>query len=329
MTAGRALITGVDGQDGSYLAELLLERGYEVAGTVRGEPDRERPNLAGVRDRIELVPADLLDPASLRAALEAVRPHELYHLAAPTFVPASWEDPASTIAAIAGGTGVLLAAAAARGDGARVFVASSSEVFGDAGESPQHEGSPMRPRSPYGVAKLAAHRLVAVYRARGLFACSGITFNHESVRRPERFLPRKVTRGVAAIRLGLQDELALGSLDAVRDWSAATDVVRGAWLALQHDEPGDYVLASGEGRTVRSLVETAFAHAGLEADAHVRIDPAFVRPPEATPPVGDPSRARAVLGWEPETTFEQLVGAMVDADLAELRASGAPGPSGS
>jgi GDPmannose 4,6-dehydratase len=329
MTARRALITGVDGQDGSYLAELLVGHGYDVVGMVREPLDRERPNLAAVRERISLVPGDLLEPASLRGALEAVRPHELYHLAAPTFVPASWEDPAGTMAAIAGATGVLLAAAQALDPGMRVFVATSSEVFGDAGESPQHEGSAMRPRSPYGVAKLAAHRLVGVYRGRGLFACSGITFNHESVRRPERFLPRKVTRGAAAIRLGLQDELALGSLDAVRDWSAATDVVRGAWLTLRHDEPGDYVLASGEGRTVRDLVAAAFAHVGLDPDAYVRVDPAFVRPPEATPPVGDPSRARDVLGWRPETSFAELIGAMVDADLAGLRASGAPGPSGS
>jgi GDPmannose 4,6-dehydratase len=193
-------------------------------------------------------------------------------------------------------------------------------VFGDAGVSPQREDSPMRPWSPYGVAKLAAHRLVGAYRRAGLHASSGITFNHESPRRPERFLPRKVTRGAAAIALGHERELSLGSLDAVRDWSAAQDIVRGALLAVEHDAPGDYVLASGVGRTVGDLVAAAFAHVGLDPADHVRVDPAFVRPPEATPPVGDPSKARRVLGWEPEVSFEELIGAMVDADLADLGA---------
>jgi GDPmannose 4,6-dehydratase len=315
----RALITGIGGQDGSYLAELLVAKDYEVVGLVRRDPDEAYPTLTSVMDRISLVRGDLLDPASLRRAIAEVRPDELYHLAAPTFVPASWGDPTSTIAAIAGATSTLLAAVLEIDRTMKVHVATSSEIFGDAGESPQREDSPCRPRAPYGVAKLAAHGMVRVMRAHhGLFACSGITFNHESPRRPDHFLPRKVTRGAAAIKLGQADTLELGSMDAVRDWCHARDVVRGAWLALQHDEPGDYVFASGIGRTVEDLVQTAFAVVDLDWRDHVTVNPAFVRPPEATPPVGDPSRAREVLGWEPETSFEQTIAEMVSADLDEL-----------
>jgi GDPmannose 4,6-dehydratase len=312
VSSRRALVTGVTGQDGSYLAELLTAGGCDVWGLVR--PGSPAP--AGVTP----VDGDLLDPASLHAAVEAARPHELYHLAAPTFVPASWEDPTETMAAIAGGTAALLAAALARPERPRVWIATSSEVFGDAGESPQHERTPMRPRTPYGVAKLAAHGLAGAMRDRhGLFACSGITYNHESPRRPGRFLSRKVTRAAAAISLGLQDELVLGDLGAVRDWSHAADVVRAAVLALRHDEPGDYVIASGVGHTVRELVDVAFAHAGIDPAGRVRVDPELVRPPEATALVGDASRARAVLGWEPEHGFEATIAEMVDADLAALR----------
>jgi GDPmannose 4,6-dehydratase len=323
VSAGRALITGISGQDGSYLAELLLEQGYEVVGMARrpGRIDEEPGALAGVRDRIRVVQGDLLDPSTLYRAVAEVQPTELYHLAAPTFVPASWGDPTETVQAIAGGTAALLAGSLALGDGApRVWVATSSEIFGDAGESPQHERSPMRPRTPYGVAKLAAHGLVGAMRTgQGLFACSGITYNHESPRRPERFLPRKVTSGVAAISLGLQDELVLGDLGAVRDWTHAADIVHGAWLALQADEPGDVVLASGVPRTVGELVAVAFAHVGLDSERHVRVDPSLVRDPEPTAPVGDPSRARAVLGWQPTHSFEEMIAEMVDADLARLR----------
>lgn len=315
VTARRALVTGITGQDGWYLTQLLLQKGYEVTGVAR-DPAR-------VPDGVRGLAGDLLDPASLVRAVEDVAPHELYHLAAPTFVPASWEDPAGVMAAIPGATGTLLVAAARVDPAMRVFVATSSEIFGDAGESPQSERSPMRPRSPYGIAKLAAHQLVGVLRERlGLFAVSGITYNHESPRRPERFLPRKVTRGAAAIALGLEEELTLGDLGAVRDWSHAADVMRGAWMSLQADAPGDYVFASGVGRTVGDLVDAAFAAAGVEGGRdRVRVDPAFVRPPEATPPVGDPSHARAVLGWEPEIGFEQLIAEMVSADLAQLRAA--------
>jgi GDPmannose 4,6-dehydratase len=318
VAARRALITGITGQDGSYLADLLLAEGAQVTGLVR-DADRARDE---VDERIGLLEGDLLDPASLTSAVAEARPGELYHLAAPTFVPDSWDDPTGTIRAIAGATATLLAGAVALHAGTRIFVATSSELFGDAGESPQHERSPMRPRTPYGVAKLAAHGLVGAMRAHhGLFACSGIAFNHESPRRPERFVPRKVARAAAAIKLGLQDELVIGDLDAVRDWSHAEDVMRAAILALRAPEPGDYVLASGRGRTVGELVEVAFGHAGLDPEEYVRVDPALVRPPEDTPPVGDPTRAREVLGWRPRWSFEAMVGAMVDADLAALAAA--------
>ncbi|MBA2644101.1 MAG: GDP-mannose 4,6-dehydratase [Solirubrobacterales bacterium] len=316
----RALITGIAGQDGSYLAELLLAEGYEVAGLVR-DPGRAMPLLDAVRDDLTLIAGDLLAPASLRDAVAQVHPHELYHLAAPSFVPASWDDPTETVAAIAGATAALLSAARAVDPGMRIWVASSSEIFGDAGESPQHEFSPMRPRTPYGVAKLAAHGLVGTMRDHfGVFACSGITFNHESPRRPERFVTRKITRGAAAIALGQQDELVLGDLGAVRDWCHARDVVRGAWLALQAEDPHDYVLASGHGRTVGDLVERAFAEAGIDSSGRVRVDPRFVRPPESVPSVGDPRRAREILGWAPRVSFEEMVGEMVRADLAALSA---------
>jgi GDPmannose 4,6-dehydratase len=314
----RALITGISGQDGSYLAQLLLDKGYDVTGVVRDPVDRELAHLGGSRERISLVSGDLTVPQTLRDALGAVRPHELYHLAAPTFVPASWEDPAAVLGEIAGATAELLGAARRLDPDLRVFVASSSEIFGDAGESPQHERSPMRPRSPYGVAKLAAHGLVGALRERfGTFAVSGIFYNHESPRRPEQFLPRKVTRGAAAIALGIEEELVLGDLEAVRDWSHAADIMRGAWLSLQAGAPRDYVFASGRGRTVRELVETAFAAAGVDPEGRVTVDPAFVRAPDPTPPVGDPSRARRELGWEPQISFEAMIAEMVQADLAE------------
>ena len=307
-----ALVTGITGQDGSYLAELLVGEGTEVVGLVR--PGRERPALDGVA----FVEADIRDAAALAAAIREVGPSELYHLAAPTFVPASWDDPADTMDAIAGATAAVLVSA--RETGARVVVPSSPEIFGDAGVSPQDEESPRRPRSPYGVAKLAAHELVRVMRARdGLHASAVVTYNHESPRRPERFVTRKITRGAALIAAGRESELVLGDLDAQRDWSHAKDIVRGMVLALRHDEPGDYVLASGVARTVRDFVEAAFAAAGVPVEGHVRVDEAFVRPPESTVMVGDPSHARTTLGWEPEVSFEQLVREMVEADLERVR----------
>ncbi len=321
MAQPRALITGIGGQDGSYLAEQLLQDGHEVVGMVRRPVDRRQPNLAGIHDRLSFVHGDLADPASLRQALQDVRPDVLFHLAAPTFVPDSWVDPTGTLAAIAGGTGTLLATVIESLPDTRVVVVSSAEIFGDAGESPQHERSPMRPHSPYGVAKLAAHGLVGVMRAHhGLHASSAITFNHESPRRPTRFLPRKVTRGVAEMTLGRADELVLGDLSAVRDWCDARDVVRGLRLMAAADTPGDYVLASGVARTVQDLVDAAFGAAGLDPAGRVRVDPAFVRPAEATQPLGDPSRAREALGWTPEIPFAQTIADMLAADLAELQA---------
>ena len=306
-------MTGVSGQDGSYLAALLVERGYEVVGLVRGSG-------ADLPDGVSALTGDLLAPATLRATVHDARPDELYHLAAPTFVPDSWEDPTETVAAIATATATLLAAARKVDPAMRVWVSTSSEVFGDAGESPQTERSPMRPRTPYGAAKLAAHGLVGAMRERwGLFACSGLTYNHESPRRPERFLTRKVTRGAAAIKLGLESELVLGDLDAVRDWSHAADVVRAAWLALQAPEPDDYVIASGVGRTVRDFAAAAFAALDLDWEGHVRVDPALVRAPDPVALVGDAARARERLGWTPERSFEDLVAEMVAADLAALR----------
>jgi GDPmannose 4,6-dehydratase len=306
----RALITGITGQDGSYLSELLLDSGYEVVGMVRAPAE-----LAGVRT----VLGDLGDPASLRAAVLETAPDELYHLAAPTFVPASWKDPAGTLALVAGATATLLQAARELDAGVRVLVASSGEIFGAARVSPQNEDTPMRPRSPYGVAKLAAYGLVDTIRAKhGLHASSAIAYNHESPRRPERFLPRKVARGAAAIKLGRREELVLGDLAAVRDWCHARDVVRGYHLMLAQDEPGDYVLAGGVGRTVGELVDAAFGAVGLDPSAYVRVDPELVRPSERTPPVGDISRARERLGWAPETSFQAMVEEMVRADLADL-----------
>jgi len=316
----RALITGIAGQDGSYLADHLIADGTDVVGLIRAA-DRQSPNLEHLSGSIQMVEGDLLDPMSLRRAVAEVAPDELYHLAAPTFVPASWDDPTSTVAAIAGATSTILAAARETDAAMRVYVATSSEIFGDSGVSPQDEDSPKHPRSPYGVAKLAAHQLIALMRERhGQHVSAGITFNHESPRRPPHFVPRKITRGAAAISLGLQEELRLGDLDAQRDWTDARDVVRGAVLALRHDTPGDYVFASGVPRTVRDLVEAAFAHVGESPDGRVVTDPEFVRPPEATLLLGDPSRARATLGWEPQISFEQMIGEMVDVDLAELRA---------
>ncbi len=325
----RVLITGVTGQDGGYLAEQLLAGGDEVIGTVRA-PDGalEAAGLGQLDGRVGLLAADLLDAASVRRAIAEAQPHEIYHLAAPTFVPDSWEDPSEVTAAIAGGTATVLAAAGALGDDVRVLVATSSEIFGDAGVSPQSEDAPMRPRSPYGVAKLAAHGLVGTLRARHeRFLVSAITFNHESPRRPERFLPRKVSLGVAAIAAGRAETLTLGDQRAVRDWSHARDVVAGMVLALRHEAPGDYVFASGVPHTVGELVDAAFVAAGVERHVpdgeggtrdRVLVDPRFVRPPEQWPPVGDPSKARELLGWRPQVSFEQLVGELVAADLARL-----------
>jgi GDPmannose 4,6-dehydratase len=317
----RALITGVGGQDGSLLAELLLDAGYEVVGLVRpGSPRYE--NLAPIEGRIELYEADLLNQTSLAQALRAARPTEVYNLAAPSFVPASWEQPVHTAEFAAVGATSLLEAIRSVDPGIRFYQASSSEIFGDPSEVPQTEDTPLAPVTPYGVAKAYAHFSARSYRHRyGLFACSGILYNHESPRRPLEFLPRKVAHGAAAISLGLQDELVLGDLDARRDWGYAGDYVRAMWLMLQQDEPGDYVVASGDSHSVRDLVQSAFGYVGLDWQEHVRVDPALQRGlAELHRLVGDARRARERLGWQPELDFTQLVHLLVDADLERLRA---------
>jgi len=322
MSARRSLITGIAGQDGSLLAELLLAEGCEVVGTTHADPAAAAasPNLAAIADRIEIVHADLLAPEIVRDAIACARPDEVFHLAAPSFVPASWDDPTETFAAILGATAVVLGAAA-RAD-ARVVVAASGEIFGDCGVSPQTENSPCLPTTPYGVAKLGAHHLVRIWRDKhGAHASSAVAYNHESERRPEQFVTRRITRGAAAIALGRSDELVLGDLDAMRDWSAARDIVRGFVLMARQEEPGDYVLASGRARTVRDVVGAAFGAAGVDPEGRVTVDPSFVRSPGHTPRLGDPSLARERLGWHAETTFEDLIAEMVRADLAELGAA--------
>jgi GDPmannose 4,6-dehydratase len=320
----RALITGIGGQDGSYLAELLLEHGYQVIGLVRPGA-RGSENLASIEHVIELHEADLLHQTSLTQALRAARPDEIYNLAAPSFVPASWERPVETAEFAAVGATSLLEAIRTVDPKIRFYQASSSEIFGDPRDTPQTEETPLSPVTPYGVAKAYAHFSARSYRHRyGLFACSGILYNHESPRRPLEFLPRKVAHGAAAISLGLQEELLLGDLDARRDWGYAKDYVRAMWLMLQQDAPDDYIVASGKDHSVRELVQAAFAHVDLEWQGHVRVDPALERgAAELHRLVGNPTRARERLGWEPEVDFTQLVHLLVDADLQRLRADDA------
>jgi GDPmannose 4,6-dehydratase len=315
-----ALVTGVTGQDGSFLAELLLERGYRVTGMVRNGPDGALGSSEHLRDRIELVSGDLLELESLTRAVATLRPDELYHLAAPSFVPDSWRRPAETFVAIAGATGALLETVRDRSEHTRAFVAVSGAMFGAAPASPQREDTPCHPETPYATAKLAAHQLAGQLRAHdGFFACSGILFNHESERRPESFVTRKITRAAAAIKLGLAQEVVLGDLSAVRDWSFAGDIMLGAWLMLQQDQPDDYVLASGTGRSVEEFADVAFAHVGLRASDYIRVDRTLQRGPEQIAPVGDPDRARRRLGWQPTISFAQLVERMVESDLQALR----------
>ena len=314
-----ALITGVTGQDGSFLAELLLEKGYRVTGVVRALPAESLGCSEHLRERLSLIRGDLLEPESLRSAIDEVRPREIYHLAAPSFVPESWRAPSATLAAIAGSAAAVLEAVRDLDVAARVFIASSGLMFGDAREWPQTEETPCRPATPYAIAKLAAHELAGAMRERdGVHASSGIAYNHESERRPGSFVTRKITHAAAAIALGRESELALGDLAAVRDWSFAGDVMHGAWLMLQQESADDYVLASGIGRTVSDFVRAAFACLELEPERYVRVDEALVRPPERTPNVGDPSRALERLGWEPQMSFEALVERMVRTDLRLL-----------
>lgn len=316
MSARRALITGITGQDGSFLAELLLEKGYEVTGAVHRDPSDPLGCSEHLRESLSLIRIDLLRPESLRDALLQSHADELYHLAAPSFVPSSWRHPTLTVNAITGSTAALLEAMRDGAPATRFFHAASGTIFGDAIESPQQEDTPCRPQSPYATAKLAAHQLVGQMRSRdGLFACSGILYNHESERRPEHFVTRKIARAAAQIKLGLADEVVLGDLQAVRDWSFAGDVMHGAWLMLQQDEPDDYVLASGVGHTVSQLAQLAFSHVGLDAQRCIRVDESLMRGAESTPQVGDPTRAVHKLGWQQTLSFEQLVERMVDEDL--------------
>jgi GDPmannose 4,6-dehydratase len=315
----RALITGVAGQDGSYLAELLLSKGYEVVGIVRGSPQAHYENLDGVRDDLQLLQGDLLDQMTLLDAIQQTQPDELYNLAATSFVPASWRQPVMTAQFTAVGVTFMLEAVRIVNPELRVYQASTSEIFGATTESPQTEGTPFRPHNPYGVAKLYGHLMVATYRERyGMHASSGILFNHESPRRPAEFVTRKVTRTAAAIKLGLADELRLGDLEATRDWMFAGDAVEAMWLMTQQDTGDDYVVCSGVSRRVRDLVDAAFAAAGVDPEPHVVVDPEFVRPPDPVALVGDNTKARAQLGWEPRTSFEEMIGLMVENDLREL-----------
>jgi GDPmannose 4,6-dehydratase len=315
----RALITGVTGQDGSYLAELLLEKDYEVYGMTRRASTENVERIAHLTDRISLIQGDLLDPPSLDAALREARPHEVYNLAAQSFVPTSWNQPVLTAEFTAVGVTRVLEAVRAVDPGIRFYQASSSEMFGKVREVPQNELTPFHPRSPYGVAKVYGHHITVNYReSYDLFAVSGILFNHESARRGLEFVTRKVSDGVARIKHEVTSELRLGNLEAKRDWGYAGDYVEAMWLMLQQDEPSDYVIASGEEHSVRELVEIAFEHAGLDPDKHVVQDQRFMRPAEVDHLVGDASKARRELEWEPRTSFHELVELMVDADLERV-----------
>lgn len=317
----RALITGITGQDGSFLAELLLEKGYEVHGLVRRSSAEGFERIDPIRDRIHLHTGDLLDDRSLMDVVGESQPDEIYNLAAMSFVKASWRLPVLTAEFTAVGVSRLLEAMRELVPDARFYQASSSEMFGKVREVPQNEMTPFYPRSPYGVAKAYAHFITVNYReSYGLFACSGILFNHESERRGLEFVTRKVTRAAASIKLGLSSELVLGNLDAERDWGYAKDYVEAMWLMLQQDRPDDYVVATGESHSVRELVRVAFDHVGLDPEPFVRTDPSHHRPAEVEHLVGDASKARAELGWRPKRGFHELVRLMVDADLASLAA---------
>jgi GDPmannose 4,6-dehydratase len=322
MAPKTALITGITGQDGSYLAELLLEQGYRVCGMVRRASTENFQRIEHLRGQIELLQADLLDQTSLARMLDQVRPDEVYNLAAMSFVPTSWQQPVLTAEFTALGVTRLLDALRQTCPSARFYQASSSEMFGKVREIPQRETTPFHPRSPYGVAKVYGHYLTVNYReSYQLFGCSGILFNHESPRRGLEFVTRKITDGVARIKLGLASELRLGNLQAKRDWGFAGDYVRGMWLMLQQDEADDYVIGTGQTHSVEEFVRIAFGHVGLHWHDYVVVDPQFYRPAEVDLLLADPSKARARLGWEPKVSFEHLVQMMVDEDLARLGAS--------
>ena len=314
--ATRAVITGITGQDGSYLAELLLDQGYEVTGVVRRASAPNLWRIEHLLDRISLRPADLLDQLSLMRVIQDVQPDEFYNLAAMSFVPASWDQPLLTGDFNSQGVTRLLEAVRQVNPKIRLYQASSSEMYGRVREVPQTEMTPFYPRSPYGVSKVFGHYITVNYReSYDMFAVSGILFNHESPRRGLEFVTRKVTDGVAKIKLGKADQLSLGNLDAQRDWGFSGDYVRAMWLMLQQDTPDDYVIATGVTHSVKHLVDTAFKHVGLDYQKYVRTDPRFIRPAEVDLLIGDASKAKEKLGWTPAVSFEQLVEMMVDADL--------------
>jgi GDPmannose 4,6-dehydratase len=320
MAERTALITGITGQDGSYLAEFLLEKGYRVAGMVRRASTENFQRIEHLRDRIQLLQGDLLDQTSIASVLEQVRPEEVYNLAAMSFVPTSWHKPVLTAEFTAVGVTRVLDALRQTCPKAHFYQASSSEMYGKVRETPQSESTPFHPRSPYGVAKVYGHFITVNYReSYGVFACSGILFNHESPRRGLEFVTRKITHGVARIKLGLASELRLGNLQAKRDWGFAGDYVRAMWMMLQRERPDDYVIGSGQTHSVEEFVRIAFDRAGLDWKKHVVIDPQFYRPAEVDLLLANPAKARKELGWEPKVSFEQLVTQMVDADIACLK----------
>jgi GDPmannose 4,6-dehydratase len=321
----RALITGITGQDGSYLAELLLEKGYEVFGMTRRASTENVERIGHLTDRVSLIQGDLLDPHSLVSALRTAEPTEVYNLAAQSFVPTSWNQPVLTAEFTAVGVTRLLEAVRTVDPNIRFYQASSSEMYGKVREVPQTEQTPFHPRSPYGVAKAYGHYITVNYReSYGLFAVAGILFNHESPRRGLEFVTRKISDGVARIKLGLAEDLRLGNLDAERDWGFAGDYVDAMWRMLQRDEPEDYLVATGETHSVREFAEIAFGHVGLDWEQYVKTDPEFLRPAEVDQLVGDPAKAKADLGWEPRHSFRELVEMMVDADLERLAPAAVP-----
>jgi len=320
----RAIISGITGQDGSYLAELLLDEGYEVTGIVRRASAPNLWRIEHLLGRLTLRPADLLDQLSLMRVIDDTRPTEFYNLAAMSFVPASWDQPMLTGEFNSQGVTRVLEAIRQVDPKVKLYQASSSEMFGKVREVPQTELTPFYPRSPYGVSKVFGHYITVNYReSYGLFACSGILFNHESPRRGLEFVTRKVTDGVARVKLGLADSVRLGNLDACRDWGFAGDYVRAMYLMLQQDQPDDYVVATGIAHSVRELVEVAFARVGLDWQKYVQVDPALLRPAEVDHLIGDPTKAKTVLGWAPSVDFKGLIEMMVDADMARLSSTAA------
>lgn len=315
-----ALITGITGQDGSYLAEFLLNKGYRVTGLVRRTSTLNFERIKHIQEKINIISGDLLDQNSLINAINECKADEVYNLASQSFVPTSWKQPVFTGEATALGVARMLEAIRVVNPQIRFYQASSSEMFGKVREVPQTEKTPFYPRSPYGVAKLYGHWITVNYReSYNLFCCSGILFNHESPRRGLEFVTRKITHGVAKIKLGLANELRLGNLDAKRDWGFAGDYIRAMWLMLQQSEPDDYVVSSGFTHSVKDLLKVAFDYVNLDWEKYVMVDQEFFRPAEVQLLLGDSSKARKILGWKPEITFEQLVKMMVDADLKELR----------